>query len=151
MAKISKKTQSGQAPVEFDELNQFIIEGLRDAGLISNPEPATHAPYVDVYSTSAELVMEIEMPGVKREDIEVTLLNDTVTIKSVKAECFEEPRVNYVCMERSFGKIFRQIEIPFAVDTAKVKAVYKNGLLIVTLPRVVDKRSMSKRVTVEPA
>ncbi|MBI5562150.1 MAG: Hsp20/alpha crystallin family protein [Deltaproteobacteria bacterium] len=149
MAKISKKPQDEQAGAEPDDINRFIIEGLRDAGLITNPEPATHAPNVDVYSTRAELIIEIEMPGVRREDIDVTLLKDAISIKAVKAECFEDAKVNYVCMERSFGRIFRQIEIPFAVDAARIKAVYKNGLLTVTIPRVVDKRSMTRKVNVE--
>ncbi|MBI5885889.1 MAG: Hsp20/alpha crystallin family protein [Deltaproteobacteria bacterium] len=151
MAKISRKSKNDQTSAGIDEINQFILEGLREAGLVTAAEQTSHTPNVDVFSTPAELVMEIEMPGVRREDIEVTLLKDTVTVRSIKAECFEEPKVNYVCMERSFGRIFRQVEIPFAVDAAKIKAVYKNGVLTITLPRVVDKRAASRRVTVDIA
>lgn len=149
MAKISKKPQNAQIPVGADEINQFIIDGLREAGLVTVAEQTSHAPSVDIFSTPSELVMEIELPGVKRNDIEVTMLKDTITIKAVKAECFEEPKVNYVCMERAFGKVLRQIEIPFAVDAAKIKAVYKNGVLTITLPRVVDKRAITRRVAVD--
>ncbi|OGQ60434.1 MAG: hypothetical protein A3J24_09150 [Deltaproteobacteria bacterium RIFCSPLOWO2_02_FULL_53_8] len=149
MAKISKKAHSSQSAIGSDELSQFILEGLREAGLVTAIEQTSHTPCVDIFSTPSELVMEIEVPGVRRTDIEVTMLKDTITIKAVKTERFEESKVNYVCMERSFGRVFRQIEIPFAVDAAKIKAVYKSGVLTITLPRVVDKRAMSRRVTVD--
>lgn len=151
MAKMSKKSPQVQTPAGVDEISQFILEGLREAGLVTAAEQTSHTPSVDIFSTTTELVMEIEIPGVKRNDIEVTMLKNIITIKAVKAECFEESKINYVCMERSFGKVFRQIEIPFAVDAAKIKAVYKNGVLTITLPRVEDKRTMTRRVTVDIA
>lgn len=151
MAKISKKSQNVQPPAGVDEISQFILEGLREAGLVTAAEQTFHTPSVDIFSTPTELIMEVEIPGVRRDDIDVTMLKNIVTIKAVKAECFEEPKVNYICMERSFGKVLRQIELPFAVDAANIKAVYKNGVLTITVPRVVDKRAMTRRVTVDIA
>ncbi len=149
MAKMSKKPPVTPPAAEIDNINQFIFEGMEDTGVFLQPEPLTQIPNVDVYSNSNELVIEVELPGVKKEDIEVTLLKDTLTIRALKLECFEEDKINYVCMERAFGRIYRAVELPFPVDTMKIKAVYKNGVLTIIVPRVEDKRCASKRVNIE--
>ncbi|MFQ5737276.1 MAG: Hsp20/alpha crystallin family protein [Thermodesulfobacteriota bacterium] len=150
MAKISKKPP-GSPPTELDNLNCLLFEGIEEAGFFSHPEPITQIPNVDVFSTRNELVIEVELPGVKKQDIDVTLLKGTLTIKAVKLECFDEDKINYVCMERTFGRLFRAIEIPFPVDTVRIKAVFRNGILTITIPRIEDKRNTSRRVPVEGA
>ncbi|MBI1910571.1 MAG: Hsp20/alpha crystallin family protein [Deltaproteobacteria bacterium] len=149
MAKISKKTPGTLPSVEIDNLNQFIFEGLEDTGIFSEPEPITHIPNIDMFSTPAEVVVEVELPGVRKQDIEISIYKNNLTIRALKFECFEEDKINYVCMERSFGRLFRTMEIPFPVDTEKIKAVYKNGLLTISIPRIEDKRRETKRVPIE--
>ncbi|MBI5491941.1 MAG: Hsp20/alpha crystallin family protein [Deltaproteobacteria bacterium] len=148
MAKMSKKTPITPAAVEIDNLSQFIFEGMEDASFLQ-PEPLTQIPNVDVFSNTCELVIEVELPGVRKDDIDVTIFKGTLTIRALKFECFEEDKVNYVCMERAFGRLYRAIEIPFPVDTMKIKAVYKDGVLTIIVPRVEDKRCSSKRVRIE--
>lgn len=149
MAKISKKSPRALPGIEVDDIRQFIFEGLEEAERFLRPEPITHIPNVDMFSNPSELVIEVELPGVRKEDIGLALFKNTLTIKALKFECFEEDRVNYVCMERAFGRVFRAVEIPFPVDTEKIKAVYKNGILTITIPRIDDKRSSTKRITIE--
>ncbi len=148
MAKISKKPP-GPPATELDDLKRFLFESMDESGFLSHPEPITQIPNVDVYSTRDTLVIEVELPGVKKQDIDITLLKNTLTVKAVKFECFEEDKINYVCMERAFGRMFRAVEIPFPVDTVRIKAVFRNGILTVSIPRVEDKRNMSRRVPVE--
>jgi len=149
MANIPKKPSRRNISNPDDELNQFILDNLMESGAPLQPEPMTNVPSVDMYSTSTEIIIEIELPGVKKEDIDISILRDVLTVRAVKYELFEEEKVNYVCMERSFGKIVRSVEIPYSVDSARIKAVYKNGVLTVTLPRVEDKRSKSRSIAVE--
>ena len=149
MAKISSKKPSGGPAVEIDNINQFIFEGIEDAGVLSHPEPITQMPNVDVYSNAREVIIETELPGVRKDEIEITLHKQTLTIKALKFECFEEDKVNYVCMERSFGRIFRAIDLPFPVDSGRVKAAYRDGVLKITLPRIEDKRSSAKKVQID--
>lgn len=149
MAKISKKPPRALPGVEIDNISQFIFDGVDDAASILQAEPITHIPNLDMFSRSTDLIIEVEMPGVRKEDIEVSLYKNNITIRALKFECFEEDKVNYVCMERSFGRIFRAIEIPFPVDTVRIKAGYKNGILTITIPKVEDKRSSTKRVPIE--
>jgi len=148
MAKMSKKPPRDPG-AEFEKVSKFIFEGLEGSTLMPNPEPITHIPNVDMYSTTEKLLIEVEMPGVNKDDIEITLQKGNLAIKALKFECFEEEKINYVCMERSFGRLYRTVEIPFPVDTARIKAVYRNGVLTITVPRVEDKRSSRHRVPVD--
>lgn len=152
MAKISRKPPVPPATkLDNHEFEHLFNEEMDDAGFFSHPEPITQIPNVDVFSSNAELVIEAELPGVRKEDIGVTLQNNTLSIKAVKFECFNEEKINYVCMERTFGRIFRAIEIPFPVDTVKIRAVFKDGILTITIPRVEDKRNRSRSVAIEGA
>ncbi len=147
MAKISKKNPS--AAFEVGKITRLVSESIADTLGLVESEPITHIPNVDMFSTAKELIIEVEIPGVRKNDIEVFLHKNSVTIKALKYDCFDEDKINYVCMERVFGRIFRSIEVPFPVDTAKIKAIYKNGILTIVIPKVEDKRSKTKRVAIE--
>lgn len=150
MAKISKKTPQPNYPKgEIVESLTNFMEGMEDPGLPCHHEPITHIPNVDMFSTASELIIEVELPGVRKEDIEVSQSKNTLTIKALKFECFEDEKINYVCMERSFGRLFRTIEMPFPVNTVNIKATFNNGVLMIVVPRVEDKRSQTKRIQIE--
>lgn len=148
MAKISKKPPQTPVKTEINSLSQFVIEALEDPGVIQH-EPITHIPNVDMFSTPTEVVIEVELPGVRKEDINVSQVKNSITIKAFKVECYEDEKINYVCMERVFGRFFRTIEIPCPVDTVKVKAVLKDGILTLCIPRIADKRCDTKRIAIE--
>lgn len=148
MAKISKKPPQTAAKPEMNSLSQFVMEALEDQGAIQH-EPITHIPNVDMFSTPSEVVIEVELPGVRKEDINVSQVRNSITIKAFKVECYEDEKINYVCMERVFGRFFRTIEIPCPVDTVRVKAVFKDGILTLNIPRVADKRCATKRIAIE--
>lgn len=149
MAKISRKP--AETPIRIENLNQFLFECLDDEAGFLSPEPITHVPPIDMFSTPAELVIEVELPGVRKEDIDITLYKNTLTIRAMKFECFEEDKINYVCMERSFGRIFRALELPDPVDTSRIKANYAGGILTIVMPRVADKRNSRQKVAIETA
>lgn len=144
MAKSSRSPKATEG-----NMVQFIVETMENANIARGMEPANHIPCVDMYSTDREIAVEIEMPGVRRQDIEVTLFKNTLSIKALKYECFDETNINYVCMERSFGRLFRTIELPFPVASDKIKAAYKNGILRIVLPRVDEKRGRPKEIKIE--
>lgn len=124
----------------FEESEKIVLP--RDVSI-------THTPVVDMFSTAGAVIVEVELPGVRQEEVEISILQNTLTIRGVKYECFEEKKVNFVCMERSFGRVFRVIDIPYTVDTSRIKAAYKNGLLTIELPKVAEKRGVPKKVNVE--
>jgi HSP20 family protein len=149
MAKMTKKPPRSMPAIEVEAINQMLTEGVAGPERGLGPEHIVHAPNLDMFSTKGDVVIEVELPGVRKDDIEVTLCKNVLSIKALKYECFEEDKVNYVCMERGFGKMARTIEIPFPVDSMRIKAVYKNGMLTIAIPRVQDKRSSVKKIEIE--
>jgi HSP20 family protein len=92
-------------------------------------------PPVDIYETEEhDLVVKAELPDMKREDIEVTVENDTLVLRGTKKlpEGVKEEQIRRV--ERSYGVFNRSFTLPNTVDATKVGAEYKNGVLTVKLP-----------------
>ena len=110
---------------------------------------ALFSPRVDVAETDGEIKVSLELPGLKEEDIDVSLSRDVLTIRGEKRREEEEKGRNYYRSERSFGSFQRSVPLPAPVDAAKTEAVYRKGVLTVTLPkaRVAEDR---KQITVKP-
>jgi HSP20 family protein len=92
-------------------------------------------PKVDVKETEEAIEFTAEVPGLKPEDIEVTLTGDVLTLKGEKKSEHEEEKENYHLVERSFGSFQRSFRLPVEVDREKLEATHKNGVLKVTLPK----------------
>jgi len=93
------------------------------------------APPVDIYENDQhELVLKAEIPGMKREEIQLTVDNDTLTLRGEKKLEQEVTDERTHRVERSYGAFSRTFSLPARVDTAKVSAEYKNGVLTVKLP-----------------
>jgi HSP20 family protein len=149
MAKISKKGSPLATTSDSANLLQFLVDDMDEMLTLPNAETVNHIPPADMFSTSDSFIIELEMPGVRQEDIELTIFNNVLTVRGVKYECFRDPKVNYVCMERIFGKLFRNIKLPCPVNPSQIKAVFKSGLLTLQLPKVVEKRGEKKRIPIE--
>lgn len=107
-------------------------------------------PPVDIYECSNLIHIEIEVPGVKKNNISLTLEGGALQIEAVKQnEDKGETKKNHICMERSFGTIKRRIDLKWACDTNRVKAVLKNGLLTITIPKIEDRRGRVKKIEIE--
>jgi HSP20 family protein len=92
-------------------------------------------PPVDIYQTGDhELVLKAELPDVSREDIDITVENGTLTIKGEKKLGREIKEEQFHHAERRYGTFSRSFSLPRSVDTAKVGAEYRNGVLTIRLP-----------------
>ena len=92
-------------------------------------------PAVDIFETeSHDLVLKAELPGMTREEIEVTVENGTLVLKGQKTFDADVKEEHYRRIERSYGQFHRSFTLPNTVDTSKVAADYKNGILTVKLP-----------------
>jgi HSP20 family protein len=107
------------------------------------------APSVDVAETDAEVVVTAELPGVKQEDVEVTITNDVLTLKGEKKEEKEIKKENYHRVERSYGSFQRSISLPAGVQGGKAKAGYKDGVLKVTVPKAEAAKPKQIKIGVE--
>jgi HSP20 family protein len=92
-------------------------------------------PAVDIFETEThDLVLKAELPGMGREDIEVTVENSTLMLKGTKKFDAEVKEENYRRIERTYGTFHRSFTLPNTVDASKVSADFRNGVLTVKLP-----------------
>ena len=105
-------------------------------------------PPVDIYETeNHDLVVRAELPGLNREDIEVTVENSTLVLKGEKKLDTEVKEENYRRIERAYGSFSRSFTIPEGTDAAKVTAEFKDGVLRVRLPK--NEKASPKAVQVK--
>ena len=93
-------------------------------------------PRVDVIDREEEIVVRAEVPGVDKDNLEVTLSDNTMTLKGSTRHEEKEEKGNYYRCEISQGSFARTVALPAEVDGAKAKARFQDGLLEVTLPKV---------------
>ena len=98
-------------------------------------EELTWLPATDVKETENEYVVEADIPGLKKEDLAITVHEGLLTIKGERKKEEEVKKDNYHRVERTYGKFERVIELPGSVDEAKVAATFKDGVLRVALPK----------------
>jgi len=118
------------------------------------PEPfetrlGAFSPRVDIAETDKEIKVTAELPGMDDKDIDVALTRDMLTIRGEKKEEKEEKGKNYYRMERSYGSFSRSIPLPSEIDTNKVKADFKKGILTVTLPKTPQAIKETKKIQVK--
>jgi HSP20 family protein len=95
---------------------------------------STWAPAVDIYEVEGALVLKAELPGMQREDIDVNIENNTLTIRGERKPDTAVKQETFHRVERAYGSFVRSFSLPNTIDSAKVAAEYKNGVLSVTLP-----------------
>ena len=93
------------------------------------------APAFDVSETEGELIVTAEIPGMDKKDLDIHLSDGVLTVKGEKKQEKEDKKENYHCIERRYGSFSRTMRLPVDVDTEKVDAAYKDGVLRITLPK----------------
>ena len=114
----------------LDNVSHWFDDFLSTPTLRGNATPA-----VDVRETDAEFLMEVELPGLTEKDVEVKLENTLLTISSTKDEKKEEKKNGYVMRERRQSRFSRSFVLPEGIDSEKIAAEFKNGVLNLTFPK----------------
>jgi len=102
-------------------------------------------PAVDIIESEREITIKAELPGVEPKDVSISLANNVLTLKGHRESEKEVRKENYYRMERATGAFGRSFTIPASIDSDRVTADFKNGLLTITLP----KQESSKGRTIE--
>jgi len=137
----------------FDPLKDFLsmkdeIDRMFDRYFVKSSDnrqlpDITWIPPIDVEETKDEIIVKAEIPGMKKDDIKISLQNDNILIEGEKKQEKESKGKNYHRIERVFGKFKRMITLPCEVKADKVKAKYENGLLIINLPKAEETKSVN--------
>jgi len=93
------------------------------------------APAIEVFEKEDKFMVKAELPGTKEEDIDISVVGDTLTIKGERKAESEVKEEDYYCCERSYGSFSRSIAVPSNVDAKKIEATYEDGVLEVSLPK----------------
>jgi HSP20 family protein len=118
---------------EFDRL----FDQLTSSGIFPTPKVfhAMWTPSVDFSENEKEYIVRLEAPGVPKEDLEVNLEGQTLTLSGRREFAKEEKTEEYFWQEREQGRFVRAIQLPGAVDQAKVAASYQDGVMTIRLPK----------------
>lgn len=108
-------------------------------------------PAVDIVEKDTAYEVTAELPGMDEKDIDVKVSDSGLTIKGEKSEETEEEEKGYYLHERRFGSFERRFAIPETVDTDKIAAAFKNGVLTVTLPKKPEAQTAEKKIEVKAA
>jgi HSP20 family protein len=92
-------------------------------------------PAMNIWTDQDSAIVTAELPGVNLEDIDISVEDDTLTLRGDRQRDALEEGVTYHRQERRFGSFLRTFQLPFRVDAEKVDATLKNGVLSVSLPR----------------
>jgi HSP20 family protein len=107
------------------------------------------APAMDVIEKGSEFIVRAELPGVRKEDIEISVTGDSVTLKG-KVERGEETSGEcYYCNERSYGSFARIVRLPKEIDPEEVRAQLKDGVLELVLHKRAERKGKEVKVPIE--
>jgi HSP20 family protein len=94
------------------------------------------APLADVYETKDDVVVTFELPGIREKEVAVSITGDVLTVKGERKLDRDLMDEGYYRLERIYGKFERSVPLPIPVQADKVKAVYRDGVLEIRLPKV---------------
>ena len=124
------------------------LQGPRQPGLLRGLQNAW-SPQVEVFRRGDELVVRADLPGLNRDDVQVDVDNDVLTISGERRQETEENREGVYRSERSYGQFYRAIPLPENVDASKVKASFNDGVLEITAPLPKEEQRRSTRIAIE--
>lgn len=110
-------------------------------------ETGIASPPIDIIDKNNEVIVKAEMPGVSKENIDISLQDSTLTLKGELKDDSAVKDGNYTYSERNYHYYSRALTIPFKIDQSKIKANLKDGILYIHLPKVAEEQP--KKINVE--
>jgi len=93
------------------------------------------SPHIDIYESLNQYVIEVDLPGFSESDFTITAVNSTVRIEGIKRQDKNDAAVNYICLERHFGRFSRSLEIPATFDPGSIQKSFTRGVLSIRIGR----------------
>lgn len=109
---------------------------------------ASFVPAVDIYEDEHKVVLKLEVPGIKQEDLDVRVENNTLTVRGERKFDKEEKEENFHRIERRYGSFYRAFTLPTTVDTEHIEAGYDAGILQLSLQKKAEAKPKQIKVNV---
>ncbi len=106
-------------------------------------------PAVDISETDKSYEFEIELPGMKREDVQIEVNDGILTVSGEKQEEKQEDKKGYKKIERSYGKFERSFSLPADIDDKNISAKFENGLLNISIPKSPEAKSAKRKIEIK--
>lgn len=123
-----------------DEMDKLLNDFYGRVGQSEEMYEGDWVPAMDISETENDVIACLDIPGLSKEDIKVSVQSDVLTISGEKKHEETENKANIHRVERLHGMFRRVLKLPAEVDSSKVRASYKDGVLKVTLPKVEAKK-----------
>jgi len=131
--------------------DQHLHDSLAYLGLPALASHSAWTPNTDVYETPEGLVVKIEIAGIEKEDLEITLNDRLLLVRGHRKDPCRERRCSFRQMEIDYGPFERRIVIPRSVDGSRVRATFQNGFLHIELPKSQKTEHATFTVIIEQA
>jgi len=132
----------------FDQFRDPFAFSARDALAVSRNRMM---PALDISETADAIEITAELPGVKEADLDVSISDGVLVLKAEKSEATDEKKKDYRLVERRYGSFRRSVPLGFDPDTAKVKAVFKDGILTLHIEKPADTIAKTKKIEISAA
>lgn len=155
LKELVKRERPGRLPPLYD-IEQWFEEAWKKPFQLFGPSiwPDLHmtehygiSPKVDLFEEGNEIVMNVDLPGIKKDDIKIDLSENILTITGEKKRKEKLEREDYYRYERVFGSFMRRFELPRDTDTEKINAHFEDGVLEVRIP-IKESAKKHKKITV---
>jgi HSP20 family protein len=120
---------------EFSTLSNRLSRLMESPREEQNDFLGAWSPVVDIFDKGGEVVIHAELPGIKKEDIDVRVENNVLTLRGKKERKEEVKEEGYFRAERVYGSFSRSFSLPTSVEVSKIAAEYKDGVLTLHLPK----------------
>jgi HSP20 family protein len=131
------------------ELDGLLVNFARSFGVPANGVGAMLSPRMEVAETDKDVEITVELPGLERNDVDLSLDGNVLTIRAEKKMETEQNNKNVHVAERSYGVFYRALELPARVDPSTVQATMSNGVLKITIPK--PPQTDAKKIEVKEA
>lgn len=130
-----------------DRMNRLFEQTLSRSRPEEGIAASTWTPSVDIYETPETIVLKAELPGLSREDIEIQIRDNTLTLKGERRFAKDVQQENYLRIERAYGAFQRSFTLPATIQQDKIRAVFRDGVLELTLPKAEEAKP--KKIAIE--
>ncbi|HET6489951.1 MAG TPA: Hsp20/alpha crystallin family protein [Syntrophales bacterium] len=158
MRKVAGKARQASPPIPLIEEKWYEDLFKRPISLFNHPPgwPALKFPEMaemsftaDIFEEGNDVVVKADMPGVKKEDVDVSLSDDMITIRGERKKEEAVERKDYFRVERAYGSFTRSFRLPADVQADKAEAKFDQGVLEIRIPKMEESRAKTKKVTIK--
>lgn len=149
LVKWGSRTELERLRTDLDRLFGDFFEPAKKRTLSHrNPGPGVVIPKVDIYSKNGSVVVKAELPGIEKDSIDLTITQDALTIRGEVRKDEEVKEEDYYSIERNYGTLTRTIPLSADVDHDQAKALYRNGVLEIILPKKAEAKPKETKIHV---